>query len=201
MISVMSVFGELPPVLREIEESYFRTLYYEHDIRTFVIGNREIQATDDSVVQEFRFPKGEPVPKELISSHPALLGLWGDTLATPKFYTWLNDQPKDVFTETSRVMKQVFEDVLGDALDGGHHDKMHPFGFSASLLRKGHLNLSVLGNCACLGSNPNGHTVDSDEWDTGYVEMTTHNIDTKPQYVSIMAGLGHLALRCGDDTF
>lgn len=201
MISVMPVFGELPSFLRETEENYLRAFYYEHDIRTFVIGSREAQVTDDTVVHEFSFPKSEPVPKEQIASYPVLLGLWGGTLATPKFYSWLNEQPKDVFTETSLVMKQVFEDVLGDVLDGDHHDTMHPFGFSAGLLRKGHLTLSVLGNCACLGSNPNGHIVDSDEWDTGYVEMTTHNIDTKPQHVSIMAGLGYLALRCGDDTF
>lgn len=197
----MSEFGELPPVLRETEETYFRAFYYEHGIRTFVIGNQEVQATDEAVVNEFRFPKGEPVSKEQIACNPVLLGLWGDTLATPKFYTWLNDQPKATFTETSHVMKQVFEDVSGDVLEADHHDTMHPFGFSAGLLRKGHINLSVLGNCACLGSNPQGHTVDSDEWYTGYVEMTIHNVDSRPQYVSIMAGLGHLALRCSDDTF
>lgn len=197
----MSAFGEIPPMLRETEID-FRAFYYEHDERLFVVGGKEISVGDERLQHELRFPDGEPVPKEQINSHPVLLGLWAEPLATPKFYTWLDSQSDDSsFVETTHIMKEVFEEVSGEPLQGRHHNKMHPFGFSAGLLRKGHLNLSVIGNCACLGSNPDGHTVDWEDWDSGFVEMTLHNIDTRPQHVSIMAGLGHLALRCSDDTF
>lgn len=197
----MNKFGELTTTLEQVDVQ-LRTLYYEHEERLFVVGGRECNVSDEDVDKELKFANGEPVTKEQINTHPVLLGTWGNPITTPKFYSWLRAGDKSAnFQQTARVMKEVFEDVSQEKLDGKRHDEMHPLGFSASLQREGHINLSVLGNCACLGTDPDGHLVDWNEWDSGYTELALHNIDTKPQYVSIMAGLGHLALRCGEETF
>lgn len=124
----------------------------------------------------------------------------GHPLTTPKLYRWLQTAENDDFIRTAHVMKDVFEEVSGEKLKGKHHDEMHPFGFSVGLQREGHLNLSVLGSCACLGTNPDGHIVDWNEWDSGFTELAFHNIDSKTQFISIMAGLGHVALRCTEDS-
>lgn len=198
----MNKFGELTPTLQEVDVK-LRSLYYEHDERLFVVGGIECEVADEDLETQFQFGEGEPVQKENINNHPVLLGVWGNPITTPKFYEWLknNDALMTDFQQTAQVMKEVFEDVSQEKLSGKHQDRMHPLGFSAGLQREGHVNLSVLGNCACLGTNPDGHLVDWHEWDSGYTELSLHNIDTKPQYVSIMAGLGHLALRCGEDSF
>ena len=197
----MSTYGEVPEMLR-LTDVEVRSFFYEHEDKVFVVGGKEISISDSSAARELIFPKGEPIDKDQISNFPVLLAPLGGPIATPKLYTWLQkpDTARE-FGGTSTVMKEVFEEVHGEKLSGRHHDTMHPMGFSAGLMREGHINLSVLGSCACLGTNPDGHLVDWHEWDSGYVELSTHNIDTDTQLISIMAGLGHLALRCGEDEF
>lgn len=196
----MNEFGGLTPTLEQVDME-LHPLFYEHGSRLFVVGGQELALDDPDLERQLHFTEGGGVDKREITKYPVLLGVWGNPLTTPKFYTWLAESGRAAdFTGTSKVMKEVFEEVHGQELKGRHHDEMHPLGFSAGLLREGHINLTVLGSCACLGTNPDGHIVDWNEWDSGFTELAFHNIDSKPQMVSIMAGLGHLALRCAEDT-
>lgn len=174
--------------------------YYEHANKSFVVGGNELPLDDPELMRELRYSDGESIGREDIMKHPVLLGVWGNPLTTPKLYRWLQVAEPEEFTQTAHVMKEVFEEVSGEKLKGKHHNEMHPLGFSAGLIREGHINLSVIGSCACLGTNPDGHIVDWNEWDSGFTELAFHNIDSKTQFISIMAGLGHVALRCTEDS-
>ena len=50
------------------------------------------------------------------------------------------------------------------------------------------------GNCACLGVDLHG-IIGERYWDDKIAEFTFHNTDTKPQQISLLAGLGHIAHR------
>lgn len=195
----MAAFGELTQTFEEVDMELY-PFFYEHENRLFMVGGHELALDHPDLERELRFVDGEGIEKDAITKYPVLIGIWGNPLTTPKLYRWLRDDvtEKD-FVQTSQVMKQVFEEVGGQKLEGKHHNEMHPFGFSAGLLREGHINLSVLGSCACLGTNPDGHMVDWQEWDSGFSELEFHNIDSKTQFVSILAGLGHIALKCMED--
>lgn len=197
----MTRFGELPEMLKpEYEVSLYEFQYF-HEDRAFVIGNKSCGISESEVQNELNFPSGEPVKQESIATTPVGLDGWGHPVTSPRFYTWLmNVDRPSMFQETSDVMRKAYEELGNISLQKKHNKEMHPMGFSAGLLREGHINLSVLGNCACLGTNPDGHIVDYDEWDTGFAEMTLHNIDTSVQHISIMAGLGHMAVRCVQET-
>lgn len=195
----MAEFGQLTDTLKEVDLN-LQPFYYEHEKQTFVIGGNELALDDSDLLGELRYSDGLAVDRDEITKHPVLLGVWGNPLTTPKLYRWLQAVEQQDFIRTANVMKEVFEEVGGEKLKGKHHDEMHPFGFSAGLQREGHINLTVLGSCACLGTNPDGHIVDWQEWDSGFTELALHNIDSKTQLVSIMAGLGHIALRCSEST-
>lgn len=169
-------------------------LHYNLDERTFVIGGKTIPLDSSDLVRETYDPSGEEVAGEALLATAVGIGIWGNPLTTPKFYDWLQEGCTQNDLENARVaMHGVFEVRRGMKVkrELGTNDSL--WGFSAGFLRPGHLNLSTIGNCACLGVKVDGHIVDSDEWDTGFAEYEFHNTDYDFQRISLMAGLGHLA--------
>lgn len=131
--------------------------------------------------------------EQFMSEVPVAVHASANPMMLPRFYNWLlaaNRQTE--FNDTKRVMFEVYKavsqvpDLEFDRLTG-------PFGFDVVLYRPGHPALSVIGNCACLGVDPGGDLYDEQDWDEGFASYSFHNIDTKPQAVSLYAGLGHLA--------
>lgn len=171
-------------------------LHYERDDRAFSIGGVAVPLSSVNLVRESYAPSGASAPYDQIPKFPLHLDLFGNPFATPKFYNWLQRScGKSEFKGAREVMLDVFERLIGDeivpALDLDKDDRL--FSFSAGFLRPGHLNLSTIGNCACLGVKVDGHIIDYEEWDTGFAEYEFHNIDFEEQRISLLAGIGHLA--------
>lgn len=170
-------------------------LYYHREDKSFSIADREIPVSSESY-KETLFPSGNAVESYEIPDHPVHLGIFGNPITTPRFYDWLiANSTADNLLETKFVMQEVFEELRGAKLEGkpSAASLTSPFGFEAYFLRPGHLLLQVIGNCACLGTNPDGYIVDYHEWDSRYAEYTFHNIDTESQRISLLSGLGHLS--------
>lgn len=192
----MHTFGDTPEMLKQPNWDLY-PLFYDHETRLFVVGGEELPLDTPALHHRLLFPEGAELDEIAIERYPVLLSQLGRPLTTPRMFTWLKESGEgEVFQRTSDVMREAYSEVESIELTGGHHKKMSPFGFSVELIRTGHATLSVLGNCACLGTDPDGHLVDWHEWETGYAELTFHNIDTPAQFVGLFAGLGHLALEC-----
>jgi hypothetical protein len=192
----MPKFGELPYAIQHSEPELVQ-LTYDHEQEAFFTGSIEHALDSSELLDALLWPSGSVVPTENIADLPVLLDVFAHPITTPKLFTWLKEKggPK-LFQETSDVMRDVFSKLQDIQLEKRHHKKMSPFGFSCEFIREGHVTLSVLGNCACLGTNPDGHTIDWYDWESGFAELEFHNIDMPEQRISLLAGLGHLATRC-----
>lgn len=128
----------------------------------------------------------------------ALVHALANPVMLPKMYNWLEENGTDqLFSETSEVMRDVFQTVNGKKLLGvTTRDTASHIGFNVNFLRQEHphITLQTLGNCACLGVDLYG-IIGERYWDDKIAEFTFHNTDTKPQQISLLAGLGHIAHR------
>lgn len=195
----MAEFGDLPEIMT-VAEFGLRELIYDQKRKMFSIGGEDHDVVSHDLYRNLLFPTGSQPPDEELPRKAVLLNDFGNPITTPRFFRWLTTGNRvGIFHETSDVMRDVFEKLQGEKLKGKLHERMDPFGFSCSFIREGHMTLSVLGNCACLGTNPDGHFVDWREWETGFAEYEFHNIDMPHQRISLLAGLGHLALICGSE--
>lgn len=112
--------------------------------------------------------------------------------ATPKFFDWLTTSDgKQAVSEVPEVTHRVFNLVYEKQVRIRGKDLLH--GFGSAFLREGHVTLSTIGSCACLGVAVDGHLVSYREWGSKYAEYEFHNIDFPAQKISLLAGLGHLA--------
>jgi hypothetical protein len=185
-------------LLEIFEDSEFgmHPMSYDVDARAFTIGGKVVPLTSPDLVLETHSPSGIEVVHNEIMEVPVHVGLFGNPFATPKFYRWLQEScRKDDLESARRVMMTVFEEVHGVQLGKIQDSPDNLFGFGVGFLRPGHLTLNTIGNCACLGVSVDGHIVSYREWDTGFAEYEFHNIDMPAQRISLLAGMGHLALR------
>ena len=190
----MTKFGEVPEILTSTAVD-LRELTFDQNRAVFTIGSVKHELLSADIYHNLLFPAGTPIAANDIISVPVVLNDFGGPITTPKLFTWLaQENMSGVFQETADIMREVYGLVQGEKLKGKLHKKMDPYGFSCGLIRNGHVTLSVLGSCACLGTNPYGNFVDGNEWETGFVEYEFHNIDAPVQRISLLAGIGHLAL-------
>jgi hypothetical protein len=193
----MARFGEQPELF-SYPDITLKPFYYVHDHRQFSIGGFGYPVSDSDTYHQLLDSESVGVPATDVAEHPVALDIWAHPITTPRFYAWLRDHNMaDYFAET----KQVIADVFNETSETVTKVKPNKKSFShieiaCGLMREGHVILQTIGNCACLGPKVDGNTVDQDEWATGYAEYETHNVDSSAQYISLMAGLGHLATRC-----
>jgi len=192
----MPRFGELPEFLAAVEsdELEFRHLYYDHPNYTFKIGGVENLIEGEASKDVLIFPSGHAVDKHGLSKHPVVLGVLGNPIATPMFFEWVSNCDHEViFPEVKSVIREVYARVLDIEIPEYDRESSAHINFNVGFEREGHVHLQTFGNCACLGTDPDGIMVDYRDWDTGYAEYTLHNIDRPAQYISLFAGLGHFA--------
>lgn len=192
----MPNFGDLPEDFEHFtdEELGYLDFSYDHSLGQFYIGGKNFSLSDSDIEDRLLFPEGEIVPKEKLKSHPVILDNFGHPATTPKLFSWITSiDEKPVFAEASAVMKDVYIRISGERLsDEDIASRIH-YDFGVGFIREGHMTLRVIGNCACLGTNPEGNFISGDDWDTGYTELELHNVDSAEQHISLFAGLGHLA--------
>ena len=192
----MPSFGEMPEVLRYLDGEGFgaQSFYYDHSGRQFLVGGTSFQVTGPETMQELLFPGGVQLTLDEVPKHPVVINNTAHPIATPRMFTWLTSTDiETAFEDTKTVMREVFADIQNIEIDATNQEGLSVWNFGAHFIREGHVRLQVIGDCACLGTIPDGGIVDSDDWETGYVEYGLHNIDMPAQYISLFAGLGHLA--------
>lgn len=174
-----------------------RRFVYDHNEQRFVIGARELGIREAKENTRLLGAFSEDV---VSSQEPALTFAHWNPLGMPSMYDWINDNfTRQVSRETVDVMRDVYSvlrpDIPKDILsDNGH------MGFSAQQPERGrgHVILTVLGICACMGVSATGLTGER-YWPSKYASYDMHNMDTPEQRVAINAGLAHIALRTEQD--
>lgn len=170
---------------------------YNAEAGEFLIGESRVLLAD--------YPDHEPTmvadaitpetAEELAKGSALLLGFFGRLYQTPRMTAWLQsmgDRPeRQVRATVTDVMVDVYAKVSGQELYRPHGDD--PWSFNLRFIRDGHPELSVLGNCACMGVSPDGLIFGRDSWGEGFAEYQQHNVDTDAQNIAIMAGAGTLA--------
>ncbi len=132
----------------------------------------------------------------LIKQTPLVHGL-SRPIMLPKMHEWLNEN------RDSQTLQAEVTEVIGDVFEKLHPDRVIQkgqdrgfIGFNMFFASRElpHPTLQTLGNCACMGvteSNPLGNKV----WVDEVASFTFHNVDTREQHISLLAGLGYLAHR------
>ena len=169
---------------------------YDHEQGAFLVAGRTVpisEACDNPRLLQFRNED------EVAETEPMLTRARWNLLALPRMYDWIEEGfTEQDGVEAVRVMQDVFfslwPDLPADSMRKyAAQDSL--FGFSVSRgFAPGHLRLTVVGDCACMGVSAVGLT-DEYDWHTKYASYDMHNIDIPDQEVSIQAGLGHLAYR------
>lgn len=176
----MSRFGQLPESF-EYADPEFRAFTYDCGQRNFSIGGDTLALDSSDLEYALLFPSGKPITATELLNFPAGL-YFGHPITTPKLFSWLSRPDASAhFQQTADVMRDAFSELDKIKLTTRQHKAMNLMGFSCSLIREGHVTLTVLGNCACLGTDPCGDLVDEHDWDTGFVELAFHNADTPTQ--------------------
>ncbi|MGH7237002.1 MAG: hypothetical protein ACREGF_00515 [Candidatus Saccharimonadales bacterium] len=192
----MSRFGQLPEIFEYVDPE-FRAFTYDSGQRNFSVGGETLALDSPDLEHDLLFPPGKPITAAELLNVPTVFDVSGHPITTPKLFSWLSrPDASGYFQQTADVMRDAFSELDNIKLNTRQHKAIKLMGFSCSFLREGHVTLTVLGSCACLGTDPLGDLVDSHDWDTGFVEMAFHNADTPTQYISLLAGLGHLATLC-----
>jgi len=195
----MAEFGEMPELIADgtIE---LTKLSYDHTASMFTIGDMQLALRDENIYDALVFGRGADTMPNDVPGIPVFIGTFGSPVTTPKFYSWLTGiETKKVFDETATVIRDTFSAVHNVTINSSDRGGS-VFGADVYFLRPGHLSLQTIGNCACLGVSVGSMIVDYEEWDRGYAAYEFHNIDWPAQYISLMAGLGHLAALCEAET-
>lgn len=181
-------------VERILEHTGVKRFSYDHSKHEFTLGERVLSV--EEAVQNPRLLGVSSEDKNTITE-PALTFALGNPLGTPRMYDWINDNfTQDVSRETVDVMKDVYSavrpDIPKDILPSDGY-----MGFSAEQPKRGrgHIVLTVIGNCACMSVSATGSITNVRDWPSKYASYSTHNVDSPEQKVAIYAGLAHIAFR------
>lgn len=182
-------------------------LQYKHDEKVFLLDGNEIKLEDfnpyklfnflvdllDIDVQDpdFEFPDGIDVEEML--DHPLLVGISLATIITgPSFAEYIAQNRGKITKEIPVIIKEAFEIVNGQLTQIETDGFRGHLGFDANINIEGNLTLQTLGDCACLGVDPNGQFI-LEGTENGFSTYGLHNNDALTQTVSLYAGLGHIA--------
>lgn len=188
----MNSSESVPPLIEETQSSQIGSFYFDAESGTFVIDGLGIAASQFNVRTRLALPM---VSDRRIDfwQQGGLITIINSVILTPRTSEWIQRQgPKSDFNGVVEVMKEVYETCRGRLTDErSPYDKV--FGFSSTMIRDGHVRLSVAGNCACATPEIDGTFVEMSEWESGFTEYGLHNVDAPSQHTSLLAGLGHLA--------
>lgn len=167
---------------------------YDHEKGMFTSG--DIQYTSVDLPLSYGDLSAPTQPNELPNT--AVVQTVVGAIMMPRLYDWLQaNETEALHRETAEVMHDVFVGLRPDMLGKvAKHDRGGLFGFNMSRIspEHPHFSLVTLGNCACYGVE--SHIVFGERyWNEKIAALGFHNIDTPPQEVSLLAGLGHLAHR------
>lgn len=189
----------LPSYFEHLKEagdsSGLQPFTYDASINSFLVSDKRVPAEsfDPYVYNPYELGlEEEGLGFEEISRHSLIIPSFGRVIATPKFHSFIKENPKAVGSAIN-VMKNAYS-KLGDIPEGFADEEVSysHLGFAAGFLENGDLRLQVLGNCACLGPTPHGNYL-HDKYENNFAEYDLHNADTQAQRTSLYAGLGHMA--------
>jgi hypothetical protein len=176
------------------EKSRVYPLYYDESTKWFELGGLPIPLTDFDPYGMSPVSLGiedRDLEIDELAYTPLMLPSFGPVIVGPKLHVWAYENP-DRVANTARVMHEAFITFMDDpeeipfSNDGGF------MGFAAGLREGGGIGLQVMGNCACMGPDPNGFLI-RDRMEVGFAEYDLHNADSQAQRASLFAGLGHMA--------
>lgn len=186
---------------READES--SGLYpfaYDRQLKMFLAGDLPIDLHDFDPYQfnPHRLNiENDDIAVDEMSNNSLYLNQIGHLIAGPALHAWTAKNPV-ALKDTRTIMHQALTSFLDDESaqeisdsEGGH------MGFAAGLREDGGIHLQVLGNCACMGPDPQALFIDN-RFEHGYAQYDLHNADSQMQRASLYAGLGHLAFSAED---
>lgn len=189
---------ELPRVLSPERSDTF-PFFYNANSSKFNINGQSFGINDEDLALNLAFSSVPNIANVDIPKFPAVI-YWCGILTTPKFYNWIEEN----FTEQlKKDVCNVIAEVVAALTDSNMKQNVRKadalFGFSLSKIRQGQVILTTIGHCACLCPKVEGHIVDYNEWGTKFTEYEFHNaLDFPAQTISLLAGIGHLAMLCAD---
>lgn len=182
------------------------SLIYDHNTRSLKVGDkclvldRPDMATEQNLFELSPEYIGWEETEQAIArakkldGSMVLLSATIEPITTPEFNDWLfyDDRSKEM-AETTEVIAEVFDKLYGNLPEFVKEARGGFMSFSALRIDSG-LGLTTFGNCACLGPNPSGYYFRHEELAEGWREYAWHNNDTATQTLSLLAGMGHIAL-------
>lgn len=199
---------------RQQEQAVFvspvREFCFDPKKGVFVIKNKESQTEQspknlrDIYQLNCDFGEDEIKQKVLSTTDEHSLGVaspFFTLIEFPSLRKWIaslsTKDKKNVSQKVMRTMERTYETIEpSHQIPKGSRGTF--MSFNANLYEDGRFNLSVFGNCACLGATPNPISINYDpsrsirEPDLP-VELTLHNIDFPVQGLSLYAGAGTIA--------
>ncbi len=169
----------------------FFPLTYDVNTEMFTIATKDV-ALHEFDLYTFNYLEmglsGKGIEINDALKYPALLPVIGNVILGPKLHEFAKEYPQEI-TDTANIMRTAFSSFLEDPSQvddmGGH------LGFAAGLRRDEGIHLQVMGNCACMGPDPNG--IFPSRFEEGFAEYFLHNADSQAQRASLYAGIGHIA--------
>lgn len=168
---------------------------YDEEYGLFMVADKKVHPIDFD-------PAGHVVTLDVaevsandpeIETTPLFLGIFNSLFSGPIFRDFVMSNPS-AMSDVSRVMVDVYEEVLDEELDDDVKQPGGFLGFDSRFLPNGTVNLQVFGNCACIGVDLNSMYINAEDgMENGYAQYTVHNTDTHAQRTSIYAGMGHIA--------
>lgn len=125
---------------------------------------------------------------------PIAIGNVGRLFLLPSGMNRLKCLSRSALHELGDAVIKSMVGVYG-SFEGAREDlKEDPlFGFSFSFTRPGHPQVSVEGDCACLGTDASALVFKEGDWKNGYAEFSFHNAPDFRQRTALHAGIGAVA--------
>lgn len=185
---------------RILDHTGIKRFSYDHAFREFTLGERTLDIY--SAVENPRM-LGLFNEDAIAKEEPMLTFAHMNPLSMPGMYRWINEKfTPEVSQQTTEVMMDVYS-ALSPNVPSDEIRRMvgrGSMGFTADKYpNHGHLNLTVMGLCACLGVDQMSTLTSSQDWVAGYASYRGHNLDWPKQKVSIYAGLAHVAFLAEQD--
>ncbi|NNN21649.1 MAG: hypothetical protein HKL80_06565 [Acidimicrobiales bacterium] len=166
---------------------------YVNEDKAFSIGDGKVALTDFDpyTFSSDELGLGDGIDIDEMPQQAALISIMGGVIIGPKLHEWVEANPK-VLADTYKVMYEAYVAFLDDLSQVPAERTTSHMGFASGLREYGGIGLQVLGNCACMGPNPQSYYIDG-QFEHGFGEYDLHNADSQVQRASLYAGLGHLA--------